>query len=122
MFPFCVLGSDFGRTEVEPGLGRKVASTLQLQGTLEMIVLGTLVWGPRHGYAIARELRTNSQDTLEVEFGSLYPALNRLEAKGLVSSQKEVSDTSVATRPTQRLGSGYPRRTCGDRVVGGSRR
>lgn len=57
-----------------------------------MLVLRTLVLGPLHGYAIAKTIRTNSGDALEIEFGSLYPALKRLEMKGWIGSKWEVSE------------------------------
>ncbi len=63
-----------------------------LQGTLEMLVLRTLVFSPLHGYGISKAIRANSKDVLEIEFGSLYPALKRLEAKGWVSAKWEVSE------------------------------
>ncbi len=63
-----------------------------LQGTLEMLVLRTLLAGPLHGYGIAKAIRSNSQEALEIEFGSLYPALKRLEAKGWVASGWETSE------------------------------
>jgi PadR family transcriptional regulator, regulatory protein PadR len=63
-----------------------------LQGTLEMLVLRTLLFGPLHGYAIARAIRNNSQEALRIEFGSLYPALKRLELKGLIVSRWETSE------------------------------
>jgi PadR family transcriptional regulator PadR len=53
-----------------------------LQGTLDMLILQTLRWGPMHGYAIALGIRSGSEDVLQVETGSLYPALHRLEKKG----------------------------------------
>jgi len=53
-----------------------------LQGTLDMLILQTLRWGPLHGYAIALGIRGGSEDVLQVETGSLYPALHRLEKKG----------------------------------------
>ena len=53
-----------------------------LQGTLDMLVLRTLVFGPLHGYGIAKAIRTSSNEALDIEFGSLYPALKRLEIKG----------------------------------------
>ena len=65
-----------------------------LQGTLEMLVLRTLVLGPLHGYAISKAIRANSNDVLEIEFGSLYPALKRLEAKGWVSAKWELSESN----------------------------
>ena len=53
-----------------------------LQGTLDMIILQTLRWGPQHGYAISQAIRSGSGDVLQVETGSLYPALHRLEKRG----------------------------------------
>lgn len=57
-----------------------------LQGTLDMLVLRTLRAGPLHGYGIAKSIRSTSQEALDIEFGSLYPALKRLEAKGWIVS------------------------------------
>ncbi len=65
-----------------------------MQGTLDMLVLRTLVFGPLHGYAIARAIRNNSEAALNVEFGSLYPSLKRLEIKGWVASRWETSDSN----------------------------
>jgi PadR family transcriptional regulator PadR len=62
-----------------------------LQGTLDMIVLQTLRWGPRHGYGIAQMIRANSGDVLQVETGSLYPALYRLERQRLIAAEWDVS-------------------------------
>jgi len=53
-----------------------------LQGTLDLLVLKTLAWGPRHGYAIARWLEDATDNALRIEEGSLYPALYRLEERG----------------------------------------
>jgi PadR family transcriptional regulator, regulatory protein PadR len=58
-----------------------------LQGTLDMLILQTLQWGPQHGYAISQALRTKSGEVLQVETGSLYPALHRLERQGWVRSE-----------------------------------
>ena len=69
-----------------------------LQGTLEMLVLRTLLLGPLHGYGISKTIRSNSRDMLEIEFGSLYPALKRLEAKGWVSAKWEVSEKNRKTK------------------------
>jgi transcriptional regulator len=63
-----------------------------LQGTLDMLVLRTLLFGPLHGYGIARALRTTSNEALDIEFGSLYPALKRLELKGWIASKWETSE------------------------------
>jgi PadR family transcriptional regulator, regulatory protein PadR len=63
-----------------------------LQGTLDLLILRTLVFGPSHGHAIAKHIRTLSQDVLQIETGSLYPALHRLEAQGWIAAQWEISD------------------------------
>jgi PadR family transcriptional regulator, regulatory protein PadR len=63
-----------------------------LQGTLDMLVLRTLVLAPLHGYAISKAICSSSGAALDIEFGSLYPALKRLEAKGWISSKWEVSE------------------------------
>lgn len=63
-----------------------------LYGVLEMLVLRTLLFGPLHGYAIASALRDGSGSALDVEFGSLYPALKRLELKGWISARWELSE------------------------------
>jgi transcriptional regulator len=65
-----------------------------LQGTLDMLVLRTLVFGPLHGYGIAKAIRNTSNETLEIEFGSLYPALKRLELKGWLASRWEQSESN----------------------------
>ena len=58
-----------------------------LQGTLDLMILQTLQWGPRHGYGILQAIRTGSGDVLQVETGSLYPALHRLELDGMINSE-----------------------------------
>jgi PadR family transcriptional regulator len=63
-----------------------------LHGLLDMLVLKTLVLEPLHGYGIAKAIRANSRDSLDIEFGSLYPALKRLELKGWIASKWETSD------------------------------
>jgi PadR family transcriptional regulator PadR len=69
------------------------ASTVDLlQGTLDLLVLKTLSWGPAHGYAIARWIHRLTGEVLQVGEGSLYPALHRLEARGWVASDWERSE------------------------------
>ncbi len=63
-----------------------------LQGTLDMLVLRTLLAGSLHGYGIAKSIRSTSNEALDIEFGSLYPALKRLEAKGWIASGWETSE------------------------------
>ena len=58
-----------------------------LHGTLDMLILRTLQWGPQHGYAIAQTIRAQSEDVLQVEAGSLYPALQRLAKRGWVTAK-----------------------------------
>ena len=65
-----------------------------LKGTLDMLVLRTLVFGPLHGYGIARAIRDNSGRSIQIEFGSLYPSLQRLERKGWVAAKWETSETN----------------------------
>lgn len=62
-----------------------------LQGTLDMLILRTLQWGPRHGHGIAQAIRANSGELLQVETGSLYPALHRLHKQGWLASEWGVS-------------------------------
>lgn len=63
-----------------------------LQGTLDMLILRTLLFGPAHGHAIARHIMRTTDDVLQVEHGSLYPALHRLERKGWIAAKWERPD------------------------------
>ena len=65
-----------------------------LQGTLDMLILRTLQWGPRHGHGIGQAISQQSDDLLKVETGSLYPALHRLEKRGWLSSKWGVSEAN----------------------------
>ena len=65
-----------------------------LQGTLDLLILQTLQWGPQHGYAISQSIRGRSGEVFEVETGSLYPALHRLERQGWVDSQWKQTDSN----------------------------
>ena len=68
------------------------ASRIQLlQGTLDMLILRTLQFGPAHGHQIAKHIQRTTEDVLQVEHGSLYPSLHRLERKGWVSSKWELA-------------------------------
>jgi PadR family transcriptional regulator len=62
-----------------------------LQGTLDMLILRTLLFGPAHGHAIAKHIQRTSDEVLQVEHGSLYPALHRLERKGWIGSKWEMA-------------------------------
>jgi|SRR4029453_10467115 PadR family transcriptional regulator PadR len=63
-----------------------------LQGTLDLLILRTLLFGPAHGHAIARHIRQTSEEMLQIETGSLYPALHRLEGRGWIAASWELSD------------------------------
>ena len=63
-----------------------------LQGTLDLLILQTLVWGPQHGYGISQAMRTSSGELLRVDTGSLYPALHRLERQRSIESEWKLSD------------------------------
>ena len=65
-----------------------------MQGTLDMLILQTLRWGSQHGYGIGQAIRSGSGDVLQVETGSLYPALHRLEKQGWIKSDWGVSDNN----------------------------
>src|SRR5947207_11837126 len=69
-----------------------------LQGTLDLLVLRTLLAGPAHGHAIAKHIQRTSEDLLQVETGSLYPALHRLEAKGWIAASWELSEKGKRAR------------------------
>ena len=69
-----------------------------LQGTLDLLILRTLLAGPAHGHAIAKHIQRTSEDLLQVETGSLYPALYRLEAKGWIAASWELSDKGKRAR------------------------
>ena len=69
-----------------------------LQGTVELLVLKTLSWGPMHGYGIASWIESATDDVLRVEEGSLYPALYRMERRGWLSSEWSVTDTGRRAR------------------------
>jgi PadR family transcriptional regulator, regulatory protein PadR len=63
-----------------------------LQGTLDMLILRTLKWGPQHGHGIGQAIQSTSADLLRIERGSLYPALHRLEAQGLITAEWKASE------------------------------
>ena len=65
-----------------------------VQGTLDFLILQTLQWGPRHGHGIGLAIRTGSEQALQIEHGSLYPALHRLESRGWLSSEWKISEAN----------------------------
>jgi PadR family transcriptional regulator PadR len=87
-----------------------------LQGTLDMLILKTLQWGEQHGYGISQAIRATSNEVLQVETGSLYPALHRLERQRWVNSEWKKSDSNqrakfykITTLGKQQLASDYER-------------
>src|SRR6476620_6148881 len=68
-----------------------VEKTALLQGTLGMLILRTLLFGPAHGHQIAKHIQRTTEDVLQVEHGSLYPALHRMERKGWIISKWEMA-------------------------------
>ena len=69
-----------------------------LQGTLDVLILRTLLPGPNHGHAIAKYIQRTSEEVLQVETGSLYPALHRLEAKGWIAASWDLSEKGKRAR------------------------
>ena len=65
-----------------------------LQGTLDMMILRTLQWGPQHGHGIGQAIRLKSDDVLQIDHGSLYPALHRLEGQGWISAEWKQSEAN----------------------------
>ena len=69
-----------------------------LYGTLDLLILRTLVYGPSHGHAIAKHIRSVSENVLQIETGSLYPALHRLEGRGWIAAEWKKSDKGKRAR------------------------
>src|SRR5256885_7376482 len=77
-----------------------------LQGTLDLLILQTLQWGPHHGYAISQSLRLHSADILQVDTGSLYPALHRLERQRWIRAEWKLSERNQRARVYQLTAAG----------------
>src|ERR1035438_3287549 len=69
-----------------------------IQGTLDLLVLQVLQWGPQHGHGIGQAIRLRSREALQVEHGSLYPALHRLEQRGWLASEWKMSEANRRAR------------------------
>jgi len=69
-----------------------------LQGTLDLLILQTLQWGPQHGYGLSQAIRANSGEVLQVDTGSLYPALHRLERQRWIAAEWKVSENKQRTK------------------------
>jgi PadR family transcriptional regulator, regulatory protein PadR len=76
----------------------RVGKTDYLQGALDMLILNSLALGPNHGWGIQRRISQVSRDALSVSQGSLYPALHRLEAAGILASEMTLSDNNRKAR------------------------
>jgi PadR family transcriptional regulator, regulatory protein PadR len=80
-------------------MNRRTSSRVDLlQGTLDLLILRTLLLGPAHGHAVAKHIQRTSEDLLQVETGSLYPALHRLESKGWIAASWHLSDKGKRAR------------------------
>jgi transcriptional regulator len=77
-----------------------------LQGTLDLLILQTLQWGPRHGYGITQAIRAGSGDVLQVDTGSLYPALHRLERQKWIKAEWTVSENNQRVKTYQLTAAG----------------
>src|SRR5678815_2531123 len=94
MFPIDILWEECHASHNHLMERRMAASLDLLQGTLDLLVLRTLSWGPMHGYSVARAIKERSKSVFLVEEGALYPALHRLERKGWVESEWGVSENN----------------------------
>ena len=80
-----------------------------LQGTLDMLILRTLQWGAQHGHGIGQMIRGASGEMLQIEHGSLYPALHRLEKQGLIRAEWKASETNRRAKYYRLTASGKKR-------------
>src|SRR5512146_77696 len=88
-------------------MGNRYQNRIELlQGTLDMLILQTLQWGPQHGYGISQAIRMGSGEVLQVETGSLYPALHRLEREGWIKSEGKLSDNHQRVKEYQLTATG----------------
>jgi PadR family transcriptional regulator PadR len=77
-----------------------------LQGTLDLLILRTLQWGPQHGHGIGLAIRASSQEVLQVEHGSLYPALHRLEKQGWIAADWQITENKQRAKYYRLTGAG----------------
>jgi PadR family transcriptional regulator, regulatory protein PadR len=82
-----------------------------LQGTLDLLILQTLMWGPSHGYGVAQAIRANSGDLLQVDAGSLYPALHRLEKRKWIDAEWKISENKQEVKVYKLTAAGRKRLT-----------
>lgn len=94
-----------------PGRARTANSIELLQGTLDLIILQTLRWGPQHGYGLSQAINANSGEAFKVETGSLYPALHRLERRGWIAAEWRTSDRKQRAKYYELTAAGRKRLT-----------
>jgi transcriptional regulator len=82
-----------------------------LQGTLDLLILQTLLWGPQHGFGISRSIRANSGELLQVDAGSLYPALHRLEKQKWIGADWQISENKQEVKVYRLTAAGRKRLT-----------
>ena len=88
-------------------MGKAVAAELELmQGTLDLMVLKALTWGPRHGYAVARWVRETTDDDLRIEEGALYTSLHRMEQRRWIAAEWGLSDHNRRAKYSQLTAAG----------------
>src|SRR5499426_3236038 len=92
-------------------MGQRESRVDLLQGTLDLLILRTLLFGPTHGHAIAKSIERTSQDVLRVDHGSLYPALQRLERQGLIAAEWGTSENNRRARYYRLTAAGRKRLT-----------
>jgi PadR family transcriptional regulator PadR len=86
---------------------RRHANRIELlQGTLDLLILQTLQWGPQHGYGISSAIRLHSSEILQVDTGSLYPAMHRLERQKWIRAEWKLSENNQRTRVYQLTAAG----------------
>ncbi len=83
-----------------------------LQGTLDMLILQTLQWGPQHGYGISQSIHGRSGEVLQVETGSLYPALHRLEKQGWITAEWKQTESNQRAKFYRLTSSGRKQLVC----------
>ena len=82
-----------------------------LQGTLDLLILQTLLWGPQHGYGVSQAIRASSGDLLQVDAGSLYPALHRLEKQKWIGADWKISENKQEVKVYRLTAAGRKRLT-----------
>ncbi|MGA2099364.1 MAG: PadR family transcriptional regulator [Candidatus Acidiferrum sp.] len=93
-------------------MGERYRNRIELlQGTLDLLILQTLLWGPQHGFGISRSIRANSGELLQVDAGSLYPALHRLEKQKWIGADWQISENKQEVKVYRLTAAGRKRLT-----------